>query len=140
MPTYMSHSFWNGSLEDGSGKVRVGSDAFDAGVSAKPRKGQATNPEEMVGAALASCYGLILAKTLGEAQITPKSIETTAAVDVEHDGAMSTISKIGPDVDVQADGLDQERLNTFAERAESICPVAQSLGGTKISIDARLRS
>lgn len=140
MPTYMSQSFWNGSLEDSSVTVRVGSGSFDAGVSAKPRKGKVSNPEEMVGAALASCYGLILAKTLGEAQIASKSIETTAAVDVEHEGATPTITKIGLDVDVQADGLDQERLNTFAERAGWMCPVAQSLGGTKISIAARLSS
>lgn len=139
MPTYMSQSFWNGSVKKGNGKVRVGSGAIDVGVSATPREGQATNPEEIVGAALASCYGLMLAKTLDDADVTPRSIETTAAVDVDHAGPSPTISKIGLDVGVQAEGLDQQRLDTFAERAESMCPVAKSLAGTDISVEARLK-
>lgn len=139
MPTYMSHSNWNGSLKEGSGEVSVGSGAFDTGVAPVPQKGEVTNPEEIVGAALASCYGLMLAKTLGDADVTVRSIETTAAVDVDQDDATPGIAKIALDVDVRADDLDQQRLKTFAERAKATCPVAKSLGGTDISVDPKLR-
>lgn len=139
MPTYMSHSYWNGTLQDGSGKASVGSGAFESGVAATPQEGQATNPEEIVGAALASCYSLILAKILGEANVTPEAIETTAAVAVDKDGPAPTIAKIGLDVDVEAEELDQEWLDTLAERAESLCPVAKALKGTEISVEARLK-
>lgn len=137
MPSYISQAFWNGSLQDGSGKVRVGSGAIDTGISASPRKGQSTSPDEIIGAALASCYSLMLAKLLGDAGVEVKAIETNAAVDVEHEDSSPRIAKIGLDVSVDANDVDQERLETFAERAES-CPVASALEGTEISVEAKL--
>ncbi|MGB1318813.1 MAG: cytochrome P450, partial [Flavobacteriales bacterium] len=42
-----------------------------------------TNPEELLGAAHASCFAMALSMILGQSDLTPDSIETTATVHLE---------------------------------------------------------
>src|SRR2546422_11771584 len=52
MPTRKAEAEWKGNLAEGSGRLRVGSGAFDGPYSFKSRfeEGQAaTNPEELIG-------------------------------------------------------------------------------------------
>src|SRR5215470_18615122 len=54
MPTRKAEAEWKGNLAEGSGRLKVGSGAFDGPYSFKSRfeEGQsATNPEELIGAA-----------------------------------------------------------------------------------------
>ncbi len=53
MPTRVAEAEWKGNLVEGSGRLKVGSGAFDGPYSFKSRfeEGQsATNPEELLGA------------------------------------------------------------------------------------------
>lgn len=140
MPTYQSQSNWSGTLQTGSGRVTVSSGAFDAGISATPQDQQATNPEEIIGAALASCYGLMLAKTLGDHDVLPQEIKTNASVGFDLGDDTPRITEIALEVGVKAADLDQERLNELAQLAESRCAVANALGGTTLSVDAKINN
>jgi osmotically inducible protein OsmC len=65
---------WNGSVKEGSGKVSTESGALDGlDYSFKKRFGdeKGTNPEELIGAAHASCFSMALSLMLGEAGFTP---------------------------------------------------------------------
>ena len=63
MRTRIAEADWNGNLVEGSGRLKVGSRAFDGPYSFKSRfeDGQAaTNPEELIGAAHAGCFTMAL--------------------------------------------------------------------------------
>ena len=67
MPTHKAEAEWKGNLAQGSGRMKVGSGAFDGPYSFKSRfeEGQsATNPEELIGAAHAGCFTMALTAQL----------------------------------------------------------------------------
>ena len=83
MPTRKAEAEWKGNLAEGSGRLKVGSGAFEGPYSFKSRfeEGQAaTNPEELIGAAHAGCFTMALTAQLSRAGITPTRIHTGAKV------------------------------------------------------------
>src|SRR3989475_10052509 len=97
MPTQRAEAEWKGNLAEGSGRLRVGSGAFDGPYSFKSRfeAGQsATNPEELIGAAHAGGFTMALTAQLSRAGIAPKRIHTGATVKLEQVGDGLSISKI----------------------------------------------
>ena len=80
---------WNGGLKDGSGRMELGSGAFSGPFSFNTRMGDepGTNPEELIGAALAGCFSMALAATLEKDGTPAESLETGAAVDFGPDDA-----------------------------------------------------
>jgi len=86
MPTQRAEAEWKGNLIEGSGRLKVGSGAFDGPYSFKSRfeAGQsATNPEELIGAAHAGCFTMALTAQLSRAGVTPRRIHTGATVKLE---------------------------------------------------------
>ena len=71
-----SEARWHGSLKEGSGRVRLGSGAFEGAYSFPSRfeNGGGTNPEELIAAAHAGCFSMALTAILGEAGFTPTLI------------------------------------------------------------------
>src|ERR1700680_2916303 len=88
---------WKGSLKEGAGTV-----SSDSGVlsntpysfSTRFENGRGTNPEELIAAAHAGCFTMALSAQLGNAGITPESLETTASVTLEKLEAGFTVTKI----------------------------------------------
>src|SRR5215468_6295520 len=82
---------WSGELRSGSGKTSTGSGVLrDVPYSVPSRfeTAKGTNPEELLAAAHASCFSMMLAKILGDQKITPKDIVTKAALSLgQRDGA-----------------------------------------------------
>jgi len=77
MPTRKAEAEWEGNLAEGSGRLKVGSGAFEGPYSFKSRfeEGQAaTNPEELLGAAHAGCFTMALTAALSRAGIKAKRI------------------------------------------------------------------
>ena len=100
MPTRKAEAEWKGNLAEGSGRLKVGSGAFDGPYSFKSRfeEGQsATNPEELIGAAHAGCFTMALTAQLSRAGITPRRINTGAKVKLEKIGEGFSITEIDLD-------------------------------------------
>lgn len=127
---------WNGDLKAGKGTVTVQSGTFDAQYSYKSRfeEGTGTNPEELIGAAHASCYSMALANTLAEAGHTPDSIKTTAKVKMEG----LKITEVLLETEGSVPGLDAAEFQGYAEDAKKNCPVSQALAALDIKLDAKL--
>lgn len=136
MPTYMARSHWHGSFEDGQGSLSVGSAAFETAVAPKTKEVEITNPEEVVGAALASCYTLMLSKKLGDAGHPPNTIRSSAGVNLKHEDDGPRIVDISLDVEVDVEGVGGEELKRIADEADQACPVSQALKGTQVRINA----
>ena len=68
MPTRNAEATWRGNLKEGSGDLAVGSGAFEGPYSFMSRfeDGDATNPEELIGAAHAGCFAMALGNALDE--------------------------------------------------------------------------
>ena len=65
---------WEGNLKDGKGTMRVGSGAYAGAYSYSSRfeEAKGSNPEELVGAALAGCFSMALSADLTRAGFTVK--------------------------------------------------------------------
>jgi lipoyl-dependent peroxiredoxin len=131
---------WNGSLKEGKGTIST-----DSGVLSKTQysfstrfeNGAGTNPEELIAAAHAGCFTMALSAQLGNAGITPESLETTAAVTLEKLEAGFTITKIHLDVTAKIPGADQAAFEKAAANAKAGCPISRLLNA-EITMTARL--
>jgi osmotically inducible protein OsmC len=116
---------WNGSLKEGSGKMRAGSGAFEGPFTFVSRfeTGPGTNPEELIGAGH-----------------NPTSIKTTSKVHLGSTAAGPTITQIDLNVEGQVPGIDAAQFQEFAEGAKQGCVVSRALAGVStITLTATLR-
>jgi lipoyl-dependent peroxiredoxin len=133
---------WNGSLKTGTGKLSTESGVLsNANYSFTTRfeNGKGTNPEELIAAAHAGCFTMALAAQLGTANITPDSLETSAAVTMEKLDAGWTITKIHLDVTAKIPNADQAAFDKSAQNAKEGCPVSRLLKA-EITMSAKLSS
>lgn len=133
---------WTGSLKEGQGTISTGSGA----LSAKPYSfrtrfegEQGTNPEELIGAAHASCFSMALSMILGMAGFTPSKIETTATITLEQKDGGFSITASHLDVTASVPGADEAAFQDAAAKAKAGCPVSKLLNAN-ITMDARLAS
>ena len=136
---------WSGDLRTGSGKTSSGSGGFrDLAYSVPSRfeSAKGTNPEEMIAAAHASCFSMMLAKILGDLKKTPKDIETKATLTLAQRGGGWKITKIHLDTEAGGEGIDEPTLKNAAAQAKEQCPVSVLLkpGLEAITLDVRLKS
>jgi osmotically inducible protein OsmC len=132
---------WKGSIKDGSGKVKLGSGAFEGPYSFKSRfeGGAGTNPEELLGAAHAGCFTMALSLALTMAGHPAESIHTTAIVKLDKDEKGPVISKIDLSTEVKVAGIDNAKLQELAKGAEKGCPLSRALAAVPtITMTAKL--
>lgn len=141
MPTRSAHAEWNGSISEGSGKMALGSGAFEGPYSFKSRmeEGPGTNPEELIGAAHAGCFSMALSVVLGAEGHEPESIKTDAKVRFDKEGEGWAIKSVALTTRAKVPGMDDEAFQKAAEGAKENCPVSQALA-VEISLDAALES
>ena len=131
---------WQGAVADGSGRITLGSGAFDGPYSLRARveeSGRATNPEELVGAAEAACFTMSLANLLSEAGHPARDLRTTARVTLAQVGAGFNITRIELRTVGEVPGVDQAAFSDLAERARD-CTVSRALAGTEITLEASI--
>jgi osmotically inducible protein OsmC len=140
MPIRTANAKWNGSLQQGSGTVALGSGAYEGPYSFQSRfeEGDGTNPEELIGAAHAGCFSMALSLILGQAGHPPESIETSARVHLEPEGAGFAIPKIELTTRAKVPGLGAAEFQEAATAAKEGCPVSKVLAGAEITLDAEL--
>jgi lipoyl-dependent peroxiredoxin len=133
---------WKGSLKEGQGTVSTESGALSNAqysFSTRFETGHGTNPEELVAAAHAGCFTMALSAQLGNAGITPESLETSATLTLEKLEAGFTITKIHLDVEARIPGADPAAFQKAAEAAEKGCPISRLLKA-EITMTAKLLS
>jgi osmotically inducible protein OsmC len=131
---------WKGSLKEGKGTI-----SSDSGVlsntpysfSTRFENVKGTNPEELIAAAHAGCFTMALSAQLGNAGITPESLETTASLTLDKLDAGWTVTKIHLDVTARIPGADKAAFDKAAENAKAGCPISRLLNA-QITMTARL--
>lgn len=130
---------WQGGLKDGQGTLSTQTGALrDQPYSFATRfEGKSgTNPEELIGAAHASCFAMAMSNGLGQAGLTADSIEATSTVTL--DPAKGEITRVHVDVVASIPGIDADRFQEIAEATKAGCPVSKVLAGAEITMNARL--
>jgi len=133
---------WKGGLKEGAGTLSTESKTLDGvNYSFAKRFGdeKGTNPEELVGAAHAACYSMQLSGVLGQSDLVPDEINTTAAVTGAMDGGGFTITNVHLTVTAKVPGASEEDFKAAAQKAKEICPISKLLNGSiDITLDASL--
>lgn len=137
MPVRESTAIWNGSLTEGKGSMRLASGAYEGEFTRASRFEEAagTNPEELIGAAIAGCFSMFLSAILSKDEHVPVRISTSAKV---HLGAGPKITLIELSTVGEVPGIDEATFIDYAEKAKQGCPVSQALAAVDKTLTARL--
>ena len=135
---------WKGSLKEGKGTVSTQSGVLKEtqySFSTRFENGAGTNPEELIAAAHAGCFTMALSAQLGNANLTPESLETTAQVKFEKTDAGFTITAIHLTTRAKVPGASESAFETAAQNAKNGCPISRLFkGNTELTLDAKLVS
>lgn len=135
-------AIWKGGLKDGKGSVSSASTVLNNtpySFATRFENTPGTNPEELIAAAHAACFSMALSAQLGNANLTPSSIETSATLTMEKLDAGWTITAVHLDVVGKVSGADNAKFQELAGNAKAGCPVSKVLNA-KITMDAKLES
>ena len=131
---------WKGGLKDGRGSISTESGALSAypyGFASRFEGQKGSNPEELIGAAHASCFTMALSLILGEAKLTAEQMDTTADVIMEKNDSGFEITEINLTLKAKIPGANDAMLKELANKAKANCPVSK-LFKAKINLDASL--
>lgn len=142
MTTNTGSARYEGLGKDGKGHVSTGSGALadqPYGFNTRFEGAKGTNPEELIGAAHASCFTMALSFALARAGHADGSIETTATVTLEKDGDGFTITRSDLVTSARVPGIAEADFQTIAADAKANCPVSRLLNA-EITLEATLAS
>ena len=133
---------WNGNLMEGNGTAKAGTGAFTLPVTFPSRideRGDGkTTPEELLAAAHAVCYAMVLANTIGKQGGKARRIRVTSTVTGDKsDAGLKVVSSALKAVVEGLEGIDRAGISELAKNAEKGCPISNAIrGSVSISVDA----
>jgi lipoyl-dependent peroxiredoxin len=133
---------WQGGIKDGKGTISTESGALNAypyGFASRFEGQRGSNPEELIGAAHASCFTMALSLILGEAKLTATQMDTSAEVTLDQVEGGFAITAIHLSLKAKIPGADQATFEQLAAKAKAGCPVSK-LFKAEITLDATLLS
>jgi osmotically inducible protein OsmC len=131
---------WTGGLKEGKGAISTASGVLNKtqySFGTRFESGAGTNPEELIAAAHAGCFAMALSAQLGEAGLTPDTIQATATVSLEKSAAGWEVTTSHLDVRARIPGADAAAFDKAANNAKAGCPISRLLNA-KITMDAKL--
>lgn len=131
---------WQGGIKDGRGTISTESGAlndYPYGFASRFEGQRGSNPEELIGAAHASCFTMALSLILGEAKLTAEHMETSAEVSLEQVEGGWAITAVHLTLKAKISGADQATFEQLAAKAKAGCPVSKLLKA-EITLDALL--
>ncbi len=134
-------AIWHGDIKSGRGRTSLGSGLLKgAPYSAKTRFGeeQGTNPEELIGAAHASCFSMALAAEIGRLGFHVTSITTKDRVFMDKTADGYEIKKIAIDTVAIVKDITYEKYTEAVERAKNNCPISKALKGVQFEVYATI--
>lgn len=141
MSKHYANAFWEGNLLKGSGKYALPTSKFEGSLKFTSRfedDKSASSPEELIGAALSSCFSMALANVLDKAGFAPEKIETSAVVTIEKTGDGFGITDILLKTTGKVKGIDKTKFHELANQTKTGCPVSKALQAVSIRLEAEL--
>lgn len=131
---------WSGPVPTGSGTMTLGRDGLSIPFSLKTRTedGMGTNPEELIGAALAGCFSMHLTSLIEDAGKPVGEIETSARVTLEQRDGGFAISEVHLTTRGSNQSMSNEEFIDLANEAKRTCPVSKLYSSAEITLDSAL--
>lgn len=142
MFTRTASARYEGLGKDGRGHVSTQSGVLaDRPYSFSTRFGEeaGTNPEELIAAAHAACFTMALSFALAKEGLADGTLETTARVKLEQDGAGFKVSRSDLSLQATVPGIEEARFAALAEDAKANCPISKLLNA-EMTLEHRLSS
>ncbi len=133
---------WEGDVAHGHGLIKTGSGKVEATYSFGTRfSGEpGTNPEELLGAALASCFTMALTATLTRAGHATTSVDTVAKVHLKKVGNGFEVPSIELTTHAVVGGILDDEFQALAQQAKESCPMSKALHAVPITLNASRKS
>jgi osmotically inducible protein OsmC len=125
-----AHVHWSGDLANGRGQTTTESKALDGAlysVASRFEHGEGTNPEELIAAAHASCFTMMLAKLIADQKVSLEELSTDATVVMRQQDRQAKITQIHLKTRGKAIGMNAESFRKTAEQAKDTCPISTLL-------------
>ena len=136
MSVQLANALWEGTLKTGKGVMKYGEVVSPFTFASRFENGDATNPEELIGAAHSGCFSMFLAALLSEKGLTP-TVQTQAKVHLgDEDGPKITHIELSSQV--TAEGLTDDDLQQLGKVAKENCPISRLVQGAKVSLTLTL--
>lgn len=134
---------WNGNLTQGNGTITSGSGALQSlpvtFASRTENPDGKTSPEELIAAAHATCFAMVVANTLNRAGTPPEQLNVTAVCSLDRIETGLKITAMDLTVRGKVPGIDQAAFEQTARDGEQACPVSNALrGNVEIRVTAQL--
>ena len=140
MPIKTGSAKWSGNLKEGKGHVSTESGALKDqpyGFNTRFEDTPGTNPEELIGAAHASCFSMALSMALQGHDLIADSIETSAQVTLDNKAGGFAVTKSHLTVKATIPDASEEVFLEAANGAKENCPISKLLD-CEITMDASL--
>ena len=134
---------WTGTLMEGNGTAKAGTGAFTVPVTfpsrIAPKGDDTTTPEELMAAAHAVCYTMVLTNTIGKQGGTARRVRVTATVTADKgDAGIKVVSSHLKATVEGLEGIDTAKLSELATGAEKGCPMSNAIrGAVAITVEAQ---
>ncbi|MGQ9910255.1 MAG: OsmC family peroxiredoxin [Candidatus Flexifilum sp.] len=139
MPARIAEAVWQGTLQEGSGTLKLGSGVYEGPYTYLSRfeEGAGTNPEELLGAAEAGCFTMALGARLSRAGFIVNRIATTATVYLEKNESGFSVTRIDLVTEGDVSGVDEASFRQHAEEAKNTCIISRALN-VPLTLSAKL--
>ena len=138
MPTRNSSAVWEGTLQEGNGKIHIYGQDRPYSFKSRFEDGEGSNPEELIAAAHAGCYSMALSGRLTREGFPAVRVQTQAKVHLTKGEAGFSISKIDLETAAEVPNITEEKFQELAQAAKETCPVSVALKAVEIALTARL--
>ena len=134
---------WTGTLMEGNGTAKAGTGAFSVPVTFPSRIAATgdgkTTPEELMAAAHAVCYAMVLVNTIGKEGGKARRVRVTATVTGDKsDAGLKVVSSHLKATVEGLEGVDSGKLGALAAGAEKGCPISNAIrGSVAITVEAQ---
>lgn len=106
--------------------------------SSRFEEGVGTNPEELLGGALAGCFAMAVSSGLTKAGYAPKLVKVTAKVALRRIEGKARIPSIHLVLVADVPDVSAEDFQRIAAERKADCPVSFALAGVEITLEATL--
>ena len=141
MSKHYASAKWNGNLAKGTGTYQLKTsghqEAYGFSSRFEDNKKQ-SSPEELIGAACASCFSMALSHSLDQAGFHPESVQTNAEVKLDKVEGGFGITGIHLKTSAKVKDIDRNKFMEIANDAKVNCPISQALKAVPIHLDAEL--
>jgi len=124
----------------GKGSISTETGALSSqpyGFNTRFEDGKGTNPEELIGAAHASCFTMALSFALSDAGYDDGELNTTAKITLEKSDDGFEITQSALSLDANVEGITEDEFEKIAQDAKENCPVSQLLNAN-ITLEYKL--